>query len=118
MLKPFDTFFPGSYHTGAGRQFTIGFEGANVVRDVFAKDKGNAEAAIADLTAALTKHAAVAAAVGKKVAADTGWAYLCVEPTPAPLGDVSIGAAIEAFTATHFRSCTTPTAARIITSPA
>ncbi len=81
MLKPFAPFFPGSYHTGAGRQFAIGFEGANVVRDIFAKDKGNVEAALADLTAALTKHASVAAAVGKKVAAETGWAYLGVDPT-------------------------------------
>src|SRR5882762_1107700 len=116
MLKPFAPFFPGSYHSGAGRQFAIGFEGANVVRDVFAKDKGNAEAAIADLTAALTKHAAVAAAVGKKVAADTGWAYLGVDPTPAPLGDVSIGAAIEAFTGAKFGSSGTLTAAKIITA--
>jgi hypothetical protein len=44
--------FPGSYHTGSGRQFAIGFEGANVVRDVFVRDKGNADAAVADLTAA------------------------------------------------------------------
>ena len=118
MLKPFTPFFPGSYHTGAGRQFAIGFEGANVVRDVFArdKDKGNAEAAIADLTAALTKHASVAAAVGKKVAAETGWAYLGVDPTPAPLGDVSIGAAIESFTGAKFGSSGTVTAARIITA--
>jgi uncharacterized protein (UPF0210 family) len=116
MLKPFAPFFPGSYHTGAGRQFAIGFEGANVVRDVFAEDKGNAEAAIADLTAALTKHASVAAAVGKKVAAETGWAYLGVDPTPAPLGDVSIGAAIEAFTGAKFGSSGTLAAASIITA--
>src|SRR5438094_1829126 len=83
MLKPFSPFFPGSYHTGAGRQFSIGFEGANVVRDVFAKDKGNAEAAIADLTAALTKHALLADAIGKKVAKETGWIYMGVDPTPA-----------------------------------
>ena len=116
MLKPFAPFFPGSYHTGAGRQFAIGFEGANIVRDIFAKDKGNVEAALADLTAALTKHASVAAAVGKKVAAETGWAYLGVDPTPAPLGDVSIGAAIEAFTGAKFGSSGTLTAARIITA--
>ena len=116
MLKPFAPFFPGSYHTGAGRQFAIGFEGANVVGDIFAKDKGNVEAALADLTAALTKHASVAAAVGKKVAAETGWAYLGVDPTPAPLGDVSIGAAIEAFTGAKFGSSGTLTAASIITA--
>ncbi len=116
MLKPFSPFFPGSYHTGAGRQFAVGFEGANVVRDVLAKDKGDAETAIADLTAALTKHATVAAAVGKKIAAETGWTYMGVDPTPAPLGDVSIGGAIEAFTGARFGSSGTLTAARIITT--
>jgi len=116
MLKPLSPFFPGSYHSGAGRQFAVGFEGANVVRDVFAKDKGNAEAATADLTAALTKHASVADAVGNKIAAETGWTYVGVDPTPAPLGDVSIGAAIEAFTGAKFGSSGTLTAARIITA--
>jgi len=116
MLKPLGPFFPGSYHIGAGRQFAIGFEGANVVRDVFVKDKGNAEAATADLTAALTRHASVAAAVGTKVAAETGWTYLGVDPTPAPMGEVSIGAAIEAFTGAKFGSSGTLTAAHIITA--
>ena len=116
MLKPLGPFFPGSYHTGAGHQFAIGFEGANVVRDVFARDKGDAAAATADLTAALTKHAAVADSVGRKVAAETGWTYAGVDPTPAPLADVSIGAAIEAFTGAKFGSSGTLTAARIITA--
>jgi uncharacterized protein (UPF0210 family) len=116
MLKPYAPFYPGSYHTGAGRQFAIGFEGANVVRDVFAKEKGNAEAALAALTAALAKHASVAAAVGKKIAAETGWIYVGVDPTPAPSGDVSIAAAIEAFTGAKFGSSGTLTAARIITA--
>jgi len=116
MLKPLSPFFPGSYHLGAGKQFAIGFEGANVVRDVFTKDKGNVEAAIRDLTAALTIHAAVADRIGNKTAAETGWSYVGVDPTPAPLGDVSIGAAIEAFTGAKFGSSGTLTAARIITA--
>jgi hypothetical protein len=116
MVKPLSPFFPGSYHTGPGKQFAIGFEGANLVLDVFTKDKGNADAAITDLTAALTKHAAVAEAIGNKVAAATGWTYAGVDPTPAPLGDVSIGAAIEAFTGAKFGSSGTMTAARIITT--
>jgi uncharacterized protein (UPF0210 family) len=116
MLKPLGPFYPGSYHTGPGRQFSIGFEGANVVRDVFAKDKGNADAALRDLTAALTRYASVADRVGKQVAAETGWSYAGVDPTPAPLGDVSIGAAIEAFTGARFGSSGTLTAARIITA--
>jgi uncharacterized protein (UPF0210 family) len=116
MLKPYSPFYPGSYHTGSGKQFAIGFEGANVVRDVFAKDKGNAEAATADLTAALTVHASVADSVGRKVAAETGWTYMGVDPTPAPLGDVSIAGAIEAYTGAKFGSSGTLAAARIITA--
>jgi uncharacterized protein (UPF0210 family) len=116
MLKPYGPFFPGSWHNGPGGQFSIGFEGANVVRDVFAKDKGNADAAIADLTAALTIHAKVADSIGNKIAAATQWTYMGVDPTPAPLGDVSIGTAIEAFTGARFGSSGTLTASRIITA--
>jgi uncharacterized protein len=116
MLKPYSPFFPGSYHTGGGKQFAIGLEGANVVRDVFRKDTGNYDAALADLTAALSKHASVADAIGKRVAAETGWAFLGVDPTPAPLGDVSIGAAIEAFTGAKFGSSGTLAAAHVITA--
>src|SRR5216683_707466 len=116
MLKPYGPFFPGSWHNGPGGQFSIGFEGANVVRDVFAKDKGDADAATRDLTAALTIHAKVADTVGNKIAAATHWTYMGVDPTPAPLGDVSIGAAIEAFTGARFGSSGTLTAARSITA--
>jgi len=115
MLKPYGPFFPGSYFTEEGQQFAIGFEGANVVRDVFIKDKGRYDEAVADLTAALNKHAAAANAVGMKVAKETGWNYLGVDPTPAPLGDVSIGTAIEAYTGEKFGAPGTLTAARIIT---
>jgi len=116
MLKPLGPFYPGAYHTGAGRQFAIGFEGAGVVAEVFARDKGNAEAATADLTAALTRHAVVAEQIGNQVAAETGWSFVGVDPTPAPLGDVSIATAIESFTGAKFGSSGTLTAARIITA--
>jgi uncharacterized protein len=116
MLKPYGPFFPGSWHNGSGGQFSIGFEAANVVREVFTKDKGNVDAATADLTVALTIHAKVADAVGNKIAAATHWTYMGVDPTPAPLGDVSIGAAIEAFTGARFGSSGTLTASRIITA--
>src|SRR5215470_26091 len=116
MLKPYTPFYPGSYHNGNGRQFAFGFETANVVRDVFAKDKGNVELAISDLTTALTVHAKVADSVGNKVAAATGWTYLGLDPTATALGDVSIAGAIEAFTGARFGSSGTLTAARIITT--
>lgn len=116
MLKPLGPFFPGAYHTGGGRQFAIGYEGAGVVAEVFARDKSNAEAATADLTVALTKHAKVAERIGDKVAAETNWSFAGVDPTPAPLGDVSIGTAIENFTGARFGSSGTLTAARVITA--
>lgn len=116
MLKPLGPFYPGSFHTGEGKQFAIGMEGANVVADVFIRDKGNAEAATADLTAALTKHAKVAESIGNKVAAETGWGYAGFDPTPAPLGEVSIATAIENFTGAKFGSSGTLTAARVITA--
>jgi len=116
MLKPLGPFYPGSFHTAAGKQFSIGIEGAGLVADVFTRDKGNAEAATADLTAALTKHAKVADSIGNKVAAETGWAYVGFDPTPAPLGEVSIATAIEDSTGAKFGSSGTLTAARIITA--
>ena len=116
MLKPYTPFYPGSYHIGNGHQFAFGFETANVIRDVFAKDRGNVEAAIADLTNALTMHAKLADLVGNKVAAATGWTYLGLDPTATALGDVSIAGAIEAFTGARFGSSGTLTAARIITT--
>ena len=116
MLKPLGPFYPGSYHTGPGRQFSIGFEGAGVVADVFARDKGNADTATRDLTAALTKHAEIADQIGNKIATETGWSFVGVDPTPAPLGEVSIATAIENFTGAKFGSSGTLTAARIITA--
>src|SRR3569833_2735460 len=116
MLKPLGPFYPGAYHTGAGKQFAIGFEGAGVVAEVFARDKGDVDVATTDLAEALTKHAQVADGIGKKVAAQTGWEFVGVDPTPAPLGDVSIATAIENFTGAKFGSSGTLTAARIITA--
>src|SRR5258708_8572953 len=81
MLNPYGPFFPGSWHNGSGGQFSIGFEGANVVRDVFAKDKGNAEAATADLTAALTIHAKLPDTVGNMITAATHLSYMGRVPT-------------------------------------
>ena len=34
MLKPLGPFYPGAYHTGDGKQFSLGFEAANIVQEV------------------------------------------------------------------------------------
>ena len=116
MLGPYGPFYPGAYHLGSGERLAIGFEGANVVQEVFARTHGDFDAAVAELTRQLTVHARVAETVGTQVAARHGWTFMGVDPTPAPLADVSIGAAIEAFTGAKFGSSGTMTAALIITT--
>jgi uncharacterized protein (UPF0210 family) len=116
MLKPYGPFYPGAYHTGPGKQFSIGFESANVVQEVFAHTRGDFSGAVAELTKQLTVHARLAESIGQRVGVAKGWTFMGVDPTPAPLGDVSIGAAIESYTGAKFGSSGTLTAALIITS--
>ena len=116
MVKPYGPFYPGAYHSGVGRRFSIGFESANVVQEVFARTHGDYAGSVAQLTRQLTIHARVAASVGARVAATTGWSFMGVDPTPAPLGEVSIGAAIETYTGAKFGSSGTMTAALVITT--
>lgn len=116
MVKPLGPFFPGAYHIGAGKVFSLGFEGANVVQSAFAETHGDFDAAVAELTRQLTIHARVGEEVGNKVAASSGWTFAGVDPTPAPLGDVSIGDAIERFTGAKFGTSGTMTAALAITT--
>ena len=116
MLKPYGPFFPGAYHTGAGKRFSIGLQGANVVQEVFAHTHGDYQAALTELTRQLTVHAKVAEEIGRRVGASNAWTFMGVDPTPAPMGDVSIGAAIESYTGAKFGSSGTLTAAGIITA--
>jgi uncharacterized protein len=116
MLRPYGPFYPGAYHTGAGRRFSIGLEGAHVVQQVFARTHGNFDTSVAELTKQLTVHAKVAESIGLRVAASKSWTFMGVDPTPAPLADVSIAAAIESWTGARFGSSGTMTAALIITT--
>jgi hypothetical protein len=114
MLKPYGPFFPGAWHPGGGRTFSVGLESADVVADVFARehDPRRAEKALA---AALAQPLAAAETVATGIAKSSNWTYAGIDPTPAPLGDVSIGRAIENFTGAPFGSGGTMTAAAIIT---
>ena len=116
MLKPYAPFYPGAYFTDEDKRFSIGYQGANVVQEVFARTHGNFDAAVTELTKQLTVHAKVAESIGNQIAASSGWTFMGVDPTPAPLGDVSIGAAIEAYTGSRFGSSGTMTASLIITT--
>ena len=115
MVKPFGPFYPGAYHLGSGHAFAVGLEGAGVVAEVFAQYHEPREAE-KQLTAVLGRHMRDAEAVAAKVASSSGWNYAGIDPTPAPLGEVSIGRAIESFVGGPFGSSGTMTAARIITA--
>jgi len=114
MVKPYGPFYPGAWHNGAGKTFAVGLESANVVTEVFATvhEAGPAEDKLAQ---ALTKWLLQAEAAATRIAAKSGWTYAGTDPTPAPLGDVSIGRAIETFTGAAFGAGGTMTAASVIT---
>ena len=114
MLKPYGPFYPGAWHAGGPRSVAIGLESANVVMDVFARERDPRLAGKA-LTDALAVHLRAVEAAAMKEAAGSGWTYAGFDPTPAPGGQASIGAAIESFTGAPFGSPGTETAAGIIT---
>ena len=74
------------------------------------------DASVAELTRQLTIHARIGEEVGNNIAASSGWTFAGVDPTPAPLGDASIGDAIERYTGSKFGANGTMTAALAITS--
>jgi uncharacterized protein (UPF0210 family) len=116
MIAPYGPFFPGSYHTGSGGKFAIGLESANVVFDVLQETKGQPEAAARRLKRELSRYATEVEGISKQFAAQSGWEYLGIDPTPASLGNISIGAAIEAYTGHPFGSSGTLSAAFLITT--
>ena len=119
MLKPYGPFYPGAYHPGAyhpggSRAFSVGVEGASVVAEVFAQEH-EPRAAEKKLAEALTAHLSAVEKVATQVASGSDWSYAGIDPTPAPLGEVSIARAIESFIGAKFGSSGTMTAAAVIT---
>lgn len=116
MLPPHAPFYPGSYHNDQGREFAVGMQSASVVAAAFASAPGNDKAAERALAAMLGEHAHAVEEIARRVEKATGWRYLGVDLSPAPLKDDSIGAAIEKFTGARFGSSGTMTAVSIITA--
>jgi uncharacterized protein (UPF0210 family) len=115
MVQPLTPFFPAAYHTGFGHQFAIALESANVVAAAFkdAPDLATAKQRLTDSLAAsafdIERHAG-------RVDQETGWTYMGIDLSPAPSGDVSIGAAIENLTMQPIGMSGTLTAAAMITA--
>jgi hypothetical protein len=115
MVPPLTPFFPAAYHTGFGHQFAIALQSANVVAAAF---KGAPDLATARkrLTSSLADSAFEIEAHAGRVDQDTGWTYMGIDLSPAPLKDISIGAAIENLTLQPIGSSGTLTAAAAITA--
>jgi uncharacterized protein (UPF0210 family) len=115
LVPPLTPFFPGSYHTGFGHQFTIALESANTVAAAFqgAPDLATARQRLQDR---IGSEAFAIQELTGRVDRDTGWTYMGIDLSPAPLKNVSIGAAIENLTAQPVGSSGTLTAAAIITA--
>jgi uncharacterized protein len=115
MVQPLTPFFPAAYHTGFGHQFAIALESANVVAAAFkdAPDLATAKQRLTDSLAAsafdIERHAG-------RVDQETGWTYMGIDLSPAPSGNVSIGAAIENLTTQPVGMSGTLTAAATITA--
>ena len=115
MVPPLTPFFPAAYHTGFGHQFAIAFESAGIVAAAF-KDAPDLATARQRLIDKLGQVAFDAQAQAGRIDQDTGWTYMGIDLSPAPLKDDSIGAAIENLTTLPLGSSGTLTAAATITS--
>ena len=115
LVPPLTPFYPGSYHTGFGHQFAIALQSANVVAAAFhgAADLATARQRLVD---SLASAAFDVEAQAHRIDRDTGWAYVGIDLSPAPLKDVSIGAALENLTTQPVGSSGTLTAAATVTS--
>ena len=115
MVLPSTPFYPAAYSYGAGHRFAIATESANVIMDAFAGTNGDPKLAADHLRAALRPPLKAIEAVALKAEKSTGWSYVGMDVSPAPLKDISIGAALENLTGAPFGSSGTLTAAAVVT---
>ncbi len=114
-VPPLSPFFTAAYVSGFGHQFAVGLESANVVAEAF-RDAPDVDSARKKLTTLLTNEALDIERHAGRIDMETGWAYVGIDLSPAPLKDVSIGAAIENLIAKPFGTSGTLTAAAAITA--
>jgi len=114
-VPPLSPFFTAAYVTGFGHQFAIGLESANVVAEAF-RGVTDIDSARQKLNTMLGNEAFEIERHANRIDQETGWAYVGIDLSPAPLKDVSIGAAIENLIAQPFGSSGTLTAAGTITA--
>ena len=115
MVQPLTPFFPAAYSSGFGHQFAVALQSANTVTEAF---KGTADLATARqrLIDKLGGYAYEIERHAGRVDSETGWTYMGIDLSPAPLKDISIAMAMEELTGQPVGSSGTLTAAAAITS--
>lgn len=109
-------FYPVSYTSGAGHEFAIGLESANIAQEAFAGNKQGLPEASDRLRAALEMQAKAVEAIARNVEKQSGWSYQGIDLTPVPLKDISIGAALESLIGRPIGSPGSLAAASAVTS--
>jgi uncharacterized protein len=115
MVPTLTPFYPASYHTGFGHQFAIALQSANLVATAF-KNAPDLNTAKQRLTNTLADAAFDVQSLASRIDRETGWAYVGMDLSPAPLKEVSIGEALENLTAQPVGSSGTLTAAAAVTA--
>jgi len=115
MVPPHTPFFPASNHDGAGHQFSIGWEAGAFVSDVVAGANGDMQVAKELLVREFEREAGVVDTIATQVESESGWKYMGLDPTPAPITDSSIAAAVETLSRAKFGAMGTLSAAAVIT---
>jgi uncharacterized protein len=90
-------FYPVSYTSGAGHEFAVGMESANVAQRVFSGGMPDFTTATEALAEALGAEARKVEQIAQRIQARTGWRYQGIDLTPVPLKDISIGGAMESL---------------------
>jgi hypothetical protein len=114
-VPAYTPFYPASFHQGLGHQFAVALESANVVAAVMAVPR-DSEATRQALVAELGMHARAIEDIASKIDQETGWAYMGLDLSPAPMKGASIGSATAGFTGGRFGASGTLTAVAAITS--
>jgi hypothetical protein len=115
MLAPYGPFFPGAYSVGTRTRFAVAWQAANVVAEALASAHGNVTLAEKQLAADAAPPARAIESLSLELERSLGWPYMGIDVSPAPIGNVSIGRAIENFTGVPFGSSGTLSAASLIT---
>lgn len=109
-------FFPVSHTSGAGHQFAVGMESANIAQQAFLNAQGNFATAGDKLSEALGSAAGKVEEIAHRIESQSGWKYEGIDLTPVPLKEISIGAAMESLIGNPIGSPGSLSAALVITT--